>query len=158
MKILLNLWIHFFKVLEIFWISWIFSWKVYVITSIPMILLNNIHLNSFNNFHSLLGLVLQYYGCTIFSYFSSDNGTRSLKEIETFGNLNTEAERQLIMLSDKFQHRLLVVEWSILGSIFQSKMAAYRQLPILTGKYLKSTIINQNLFRLFHPLVQVSNN
>lgn len=41
---------------------------------------------------------------------------------------------QMIMLSEKFQHLLLVMERSILGNTFQPKLAAYRQLPILEGK------------------------
>ncbi|XP_076018224.1 dynein axonemal intermediate chain 4, partial [Genypterus blacodes] len=63
---------------------------------------------------------------------SAGSGAWSQKEMETFGNLNTEADLQQIMLSDKFQQRLAELERSILGNIFQSKMAAYRQLPILT--------------------------
>lgn len=49
-------------------------------------------------------------------------------------SFNTEADPQLIMLSESFQHSLLVMERSIVANIFQPKLAAYRQLPVLEGK------------------------
>nr|XP_046264360.1 dynein axonemal intermediate chain 4 isoform X2 [Scatophagus argus] len=63
---------------------------------------------------------------------SSVSAASSLKEVEAFGNsLNAESELQLIMLSETFQHLLLVMERSILRNTYQPKLAAYRQLPIL---------------------------
>uniref|UniRef100_A0A8C4GD73 Dynein axonemal intermediate chain 4 n=1 Tax=Dicentrarchus labrax TaxID=13489 RepID=A0A8C4GD73_DICLA len=63
---------------------------------------------------------------------STGSVASSLKEQEALGNgLNAESELQLIMLSEKFQHLLLVTERSILGNVFQPKLAAYRELPIL---------------------------
>lgn len=68
-------------------------------------------------------------------YFSSASAASSLKEVEAFGNsLNAESDLQPIVLSEKFQHSLLVMERSILGNTFQPKLAAYRQLPVLEGK------------------------
>ncbi|XP_037621977.1 dynein intermediate chain 4, axonemal-like [Sebastes umbrosus] len=53
-------------------------------------------------------------------------------EMEMCGeSVNAESDLQLIMLSESFQHSLLVMERSILADIFQPKLAAYRQLPIL---------------------------
>lgn len=48
-------------------------------------------------------------------------------------SLNTEPDPQLI-LSESFQHSLFVMERIIAGKIFQPKLAAYRQLPMLEGK------------------------
>ncbi|XP_044076026.1 dynein axonemal intermediate chain 4-like [Siniperca chuatsi] len=63
---------------------------------------------------------------------STASAANSLKEVEVFGNsLNAESDLQLIMLSEKFQHCLLIMERSILGNTFQPKLAAYRQLPVL---------------------------
>ncbi|XP_070686525.1 dynein axonemal intermediate chain 4-like [Pempheris klunzingeri] len=56
----------------------------------------------------------------------------SLLEMEMNGNsVNAEPDPKLIMLSESFQHSLLVIERSILANVFQPKLAAYRQLPIL---------------------------
>ncbi|XP_047444353.1 dynein axonemal intermediate chain 4 isoform X2 [Mugil cephalus] len=56
----------------------------------------------------------------------------SLKEVEALGNsFYSESELQLIMLSEKFQHCLLVMERSILRNSFQPQLSAYRQLPVL---------------------------
>ncbi|KAE8276934.1 WD repeat-containing protein 78 [Larimichthys crocea] len=46
-------------------------------------------------------------------------------------NSNTELDPQLIMMSESFQHSLLLMERIIVGNIFQPQLAAYRQLPIL---------------------------
>ncbi|KAA8587599.1 hypothetical protein FQN60_016461, partial [Etheostoma spectabile] len=68
---------------------------------------------------------------------STASAASSLKEVEVLGNsLNAESDLQLIMLSEKFQHCLLVMERSILGNIFQPQLAAYRQLPVIEGKDL----------------------
>ncbi|XP_026229533.1 WD repeat-containing protein 78, partial [Anabas testudineus] len=66
------------------------------------------------------------------STVSSASASSSLKEVDVFGSrLNAESDLQLIMLSEKFQHCLRVMERSIMGNILQSKLAAYRQLPVL---------------------------
>ncbi|XP_063759582.1 dynein axonemal intermediate chain 4 isoform X2 [Eleginops maclovinus] len=44
---------------------------------------------------------------------------------------NTEADLQLILLSESFQNSLLVMERSVVTNIFQPKLAAYKKLPIL---------------------------
>ncbi|XP_033505732.1 dynein axonemal intermediate chain 4 isoform X1 [Epinephelus lanceolatus] len=63
---------------------------------------------------------------------STASAASSLKEVEAFGNtLNAESDLQLIMLSEKFQHCLLVMERTVLGNTFQPKLAAYRQLPVI---------------------------
>ncbi|KAM4551076.1 dynein axonemal intermediate chain 4 isoform 1-T1 [Odontesthes bonariensis] len=61
---------------------------------------------------------------------TSVSALSSLKEVEAFGN-STELDLQFIMLSEKFQHSLLVMERSVLLNIFQPQLAAYRQLPLL---------------------------
>ncbi|XP_049455364.1 dynein axonemal intermediate chain 4 [Epinephelus fuscoguttatus] len=63
---------------------------------------------------------------------STASAASSLKEAEAFGNtLNAESDQQLIMLSEKFQYCLLVMERTVLGNTFQPKLAAYRQLPVI---------------------------
>ncbi|KAL7387061.1 hypothetical protein ABVT39_017776 [Epinephelus coioides] len=63
---------------------------------------------------------------------STASAASSLKEVEAFGNtLNAESDLQLIMLSEKFQHCVLVMERTVLGNTFQPKLAAYRQLPVI---------------------------
>ncbi|XP_041848556.1 dynein intermediate chain 4, axonemal isoform X2 [Melanotaenia boesemani] len=60
------------------------------------------------------------------------SGSSSLKEVETLGIiLNPESDSQLTMLSETFQHSLLVMERSILWNHFQPQLAVYRQLPVL---------------------------
>lgn len=55
--------------------------------------------------------------------------------MEAFGNsLSSESNLPLIMLSEKFQHSLLVMERSVVGNTFQPKLAAFRELPTLEGK------------------------
>ncbi|XP_049929482.1 dynein axonemal intermediate chain 4-like [Epinephelus moara] len=55
-----------------------------------------------------------------------------LLEKEMSGSsIDAESDPQLIMMSESFQHSLLVMERSIVANIFQPKLAAYRQLPIL---------------------------
>ncbi|XP_031172349.1 WD repeat-containing protein 78-like isoform X4 [Sander lucioperca] len=54
----------------------------------------------------------------------------SLLEMETC-SLNAESNPELIMLTESFQHSLLVMERSIVANLFQPKLAAYRQLPII---------------------------
>ncbi|KAI4825554.1 hypothetical protein KUCAC02_021234 [Chaenocephalus aceratus] len=44
---------------------------------------------------------------------------------------NTEANSQLILLSETFEKSLLVMERIVLTNVFQPRLAAYRQLPIL---------------------------
>ncbi|KAE8291421.1 WD repeat-containing protein 78 [Larimichthys crocea] len=64
---------------------------------------------------------------------STVSAASSLREVDAFGNSsNAESDLHLIMLSEKFQQSLLVMERSILGNIFQPKLATYRKLPILT--------------------------
>ncbi len=77
--------------------------------------------------------------CIIISYFISTGSTFSslfcCYEMEMFGDsLNAELDPQMIMLSESFQHSLLVMMRSIVANIFQPKLAAYRQLSILDGK------------------------
>ncbi|XP_067385458.1 dynein axonemal intermediate chain 4 isoform X2 [Channa argus] len=63
---------------------------------------------------------------------SSASASISLKEVEgSVSHFNAESNLQLIIHSEKFQHSLLVMERSILGNMYQSKLAAYRQLPVL---------------------------
>lgn len=74
------------------------------------------------------------YNFLFFSFFPA-SAASSLNKVEGFGNsFSAESDLQLIMLSEKFQHCLQVMERSILGNTFQHKLAAYRQLPILEGK------------------------
>uniref|UniRef100_A0A8C3ADS3 Dynein axonemal intermediate chain 4 n=1 Tax=Cyclopterus lumpus TaxID=8103 RepID=A0A8C3ADS3_CYCLU len=62
---------------------------------------------------------------------STASSGNSEGEVEAFGSgLNAESDLQLIMLSERFHHSLLVMERSILGNTFQPKLAAYRQLPV----------------------------
>ncbi|KAK2843981.1 hypothetical protein Q5P01_010640 [Channa striata] len=69
---------------------------------------------------------------SVCSTASSASTTSSMKELEGPVSLFTaESSLQLIMQSEKFQHCLLVIERSILGNMFQPKLAAYRQLPVL---------------------------
>lgn len=71
----------------------------------------------------------------VISCFSSASASSSLKEVDVFGSrVNAESDLQQIISSESFQQSLLVMERSILGNIFHSKIAAYRQLPILEGK------------------------
>uniref|UniRef100_A0A8C9XDZ3 Dynein axonemal intermediate chain 4 n=1 Tax=Sander lucioperca TaxID=283035 RepID=A0A8C9XDZ3_SANLU len=80
----------------------------------------------------VLSPVMSLLACIILLCFSSASAASSLKEVEALGNsLNAESDLQLIMLSEKFQHCLLVMERSILGNIFQPQLAAYRQLPVI---------------------------
>ncbi|KAM9351985.1 dynein axonemal intermediate chain 4-like [Symphorus nematophorus] len=63
---------------------------------------------------------------------SKGSTINALSKMDMHGNsLNTEPDPQLIMLSESFQDSLLVMERSIALNIFQPKLAAYRQLPIL---------------------------
>lgn len=68
---------------------------------------------------------------SVVSTASMDSASSSQSEMETFGICLDEPDPQLILLSEKFRYSLLVMERSILGNIFQPKLAAYRQLPIL---------------------------
>ncbi|XP_056132749.1 dynein axonemal intermediate chain 4 [Lampris incognitus] len=57
-------------------------------------------------------------------------------EVDTFMiQVDDVPDPGLILLSEKFQHSLLVIERTILENIFQPKLAAYRQLPILQDPY-----------------------
>ncbi|XP_071380153.1 dynein axonemal intermediate chain 4, partial [Centroberyx affinis] len=62
---------------------------------------------------------------------SMASASSSQREIETDLICLDEPDPQLILLSEKFQQSLLVMERSILENIFQPKLAAYRQLPTL---------------------------
>ncbi|KAM7415026.1 hypothetical protein PAMA_019718 [Pampus argenteus] len=63
---------------------------------------------------------------------SSSTGSTfsSLLEMETCGTSLNEPDQQQIMLSEAFQHSLLVMERSIVSNLFQPRLAAYRQLHI----------------------------
>ncbi|XP_026170340.1 dynein axonemal intermediate chain 4 isoform X2 [Mastacembelus armatus] len=75
---------------------------------------------------------------------STASAASSLKEVEVFGcSSNAESDLQLIMLSEKFQHCLLVMERSILENTFQPKLAAYRQLSILEDSSVKPVTMEQ---------------
>ncbi|XP_026220601.1 WD repeat-containing protein 78-like isoform X2 [Anabas testudineus] len=69
------------------------------------------------------------------SYGSSiSNGSivSSVLETDILGNnTNNEPDPQQILLSESFQYSLLIMERNIVANIFQPKLAAYRQLPIL---------------------------
>nr|XP_046249819.1 dynein axonemal intermediate chain 4-like isoform X3 [Scatophagus argus] len=67
------------------------------------------------------------------SHSSSTGSTlSSLFEKEMCGSsLNAEPDPQLSMLSGSFQQSLFLMERNIVGNIFQPKLAAYRQLPII---------------------------
>lgn len=55
--------------------------------------------------------------------------------MEIFGNrVNDEPDPQRILLSESFKYSLSIMERNIVANIFQPKLAAYRQLPILEGK------------------------
>uniref|UniRef100_A0A673BD44 Dynein axonemal intermediate chain 4 n=1 Tax=Sphaeramia orbicularis TaxID=375764 RepID=A0A673BD44_9TELE len=77
---------------------------------------------------------------------STGSVTSSMKDVEAFGNsLNAEADLQLIMLSERFQQNLLATERSIVGNVFQPKLAAYRQLLVLDNpdRSLNSEAVEQ---------------
>lgn len=100
---------------------------LHILTDLTMFIEASFAVTSFNNINNIN-----------FSYFiSSDSTISSLfycSEMEMCGDsLNAEPDRQ-IMLSESFQHSLLVMTRSIVANIFQPKLAAYRQLPILDGK------------------------
>uniref|UniRef100_A0A3B5A0Y9 Dynein axonemal intermediate chain 4 n=1 Tax=Stegastes partitus TaxID=144197 RepID=A0A3B5A0Y9_9TELE len=60
------------------------------------------------------------------------SASSSVRDVDASGSTsNTESEWQLIMLSESFQHSLLVMERCILRNNFQRQLAAYRQLPVL---------------------------
>ncbi|XP_028282954.1 dynein axonemal intermediate chain 4 [Parambassis ranga] len=63
------------------------------------------------------------------STVSVSSSLRELEAIDSSGK--TEADMQLIMMSEEFQHSLLVMERSILLNRFQPLLSAYRQLPVL---------------------------
>ncbi|XP_068579502.1 dynein axonemal intermediate chain 4-like [Cebidichthys violaceus] len=46
-------------------------------------------------------------------------------------SFNADYDLQLILSSESFQHSLLVMERSIVANVFQTELAAYRQLPAL---------------------------
>ncbi|XP_034735125.1 WD repeat-containing protein 78-like [Etheostoma cragini] len=46
-------------------------------------------------------------------------------------NLNAESNPEVNMLTESFQHSLLVMERSLVANFFQPKLAAYRQLPMI---------------------------
>ncbi|XP_008298114.1 dynein axonemal intermediate chain 4 [Stegastes partitus] len=66
------------------------------------------------------------------STVSTVSASSSVRDVDASGSTsNTESEWQLIMLSESFQHSLLVMERCILRNNFQRQLAAYRQLPVL---------------------------
>lgn len=52
-----------------------------------------------------------------------------------------EPDPELILQSDKFKHDLVVMERVVLENIFQPKLAAYRQLPVLEGNAISVSFI-----------------
>nr|CAG5954931.1 unnamed protein product [Menidia menidia]CAG5955483.1 unnamed protein product [Menidia menidia] len=63
------------------------------------------------------------------TYVSTSN---SQKEVDVFKNwINNELDLNFILLSEKFQHSLLVMERNVLWNIFQYQLAAYRQFSLL---------------------------
>lgn len=72
---------------------------------------------------------------------SSGSTISSLLEMEVCGSsLSAEPDSQQVMLSDTFQHSLLIMERTITVNILQSKLAAYKHLPILEGKLPSSLL------------------
>ncbi|KAM7397079.1 hypothetical protein PAMP_020076 [Pampus punctatissimus] len=66
------------------------------------------------------------------STVSTGSTFSSLLEMETCGtSLNAAEGQQQIMLSEAFQHSLLVMERSIVANVFQPRLAAYRELHII---------------------------
>ncbi|XP_077955007.1 dynein axonemal intermediate chain 4 isoform X2 [Gasterosteus aculeatus] len=69
---------------------------------------------------------------------STASAASSLNDGEALGSsLNTESDLQLNVLSETFQHCLLVMERSILRNTFQPELAAYRQLPVIEESQVK---------------------
>uniref|UniRef100_A0A087Y5G6 Dynein axonemal intermediate chain 4 n=1 Tax=Poecilia formosa TaxID=48698 RepID=A0A087Y5G6_POEFO len=78
--------------------------------------------------------------------------TCSLKDVETVGSsLNTQADFELIMTSDKFHYSLLLMERTVLRNNFQSQLAAYRKLPLLQGYTPPRKIVRNLESRIFGP-------
>ncbi|KAM9789891.1 dynein axonemal intermediate chain 4 [Neosynchiropus ocellatus] len=66
------------------------------------------------------------------SLASTGSASSSMRELESLGDTaGAESELQVILHSETFRHSLLVMQRSILASACQSKLAAYRQLPVL---------------------------
>ncbi|XP_030647720.1 dynein axonemal intermediate chain 4 [Chanos chanos] len=69
---------------------------------------------------------------TLFIANKSTSGSESSTGVEPFVvPVDDEPDAELVLSSRKFQKHLLVMERVILENIFQPKLAAYRQLPIL---------------------------
>lgn len=62
-----------------------------------------------------------------------------------------EIDPERILRSENFQQDLFVMERIILENIFQPKLAAYRQLPILTGTF-SFFLENVSALLLFHDV------
>lgn len=72
---------------------------------------------------------------------SSGSIVSSVLETDILGNnTNNEPDPQQILLSESFQYSLLIMERNIVANIFQPKLAAYRQLPILEGKHANNNL------------------
>lgn len=54
-----------------------------------------------------------------------------MNEVKT---VNIECELQQVLQSEHFHHHLQIMERTILENVMQPKLAAYRQLPVLTGQ------------------------
>ncbi|XP_037537903.1 dynein axonemal intermediate chain 4 [Nematolebias whitei] len=68
---------------------------------------------------------------SLVSSFSTVNASSSLKRVEAFGdNLTAQPDLEL-MMSEKFQHSVFVMERSILRNNFKTLLTACRQLPLL---------------------------
>lgn len=55
----------------------------------------------------------------------------SMNEVKT---VNIECELQQVLQSEHFHNHLQIMERTILENVMQPKLAAYRQLPVLTGE------------------------
>lgn len=71
--------------------------------------------------------------------------TSSQTEMETFlVPTDDEPDPELILQSESFQQDLFVMERIVLENIYQPKLAAYRQLPILEGETVSTLTAETN--------------
>lgn len=82
-----------------------------------------------------------FYHCLIL-YFT-DSEASSLMDIENviLAKMHDDEEdhSDAIFKSEKFRQDLFFMERVLMGNVFQPKLAAYRQLPVLKGIFLKIT-------------------
>lgn len=89
-----------------------------------------------DNIESLMRTVSQ--GSKEHSKSSSTTGSTisSLPDIDMNGDGSQNSpDLQTVMQSKEFQHSLLIMERNVVANIFQSTLAAYRELPILQDPY-----------------------